>query len=50
MGSFFLDPEDVKEYKSGISVKEQGSLDLTSDHEAQGAHLKGPKGLKLNLI
>jgi len=33
---------------SGISVQEQGSLDLTSDHEAQGDHLKGPKGLEFN--
>ena len=44
LGSFFLHPEDVKSFQvwglSGTSLKEQGSLDVTSDYGAQRAGLK----------
>jgi len=43
VGSFFLDPEDVKSIDLGPSetlTKEQGSLKLTSDYGAQRAGLK----------
>jgi hypothetical protein len=43
LGSFLLDPEDVKGLSfgpSGTVVKGQGSLDLASDFGAQRARLK----------
>jgi len=43
VGSFFLDPEDVKSIGLGPSetlAKEKGSLNLTSNYRAQRAYLK----------
>ena len=43
LGSFFLDPEDIKSLSLGPSgnlVKEQGYFNPVSDHGVQGAYFK----------